>query len=134
MLPLCGYRDDERAGRPCTVYQVRPFLLAQAKEDINVKPYALAAVLLTACAIGLLLYHQPARVIGAPAPEAAKQKWEYKEITFSEVRLLGDPEGKKENPHALGLNKLGAEGWELVAVVPNNNDRRADRYVFKRAK
>lgn len=94
----------------------RGLITCQGKEDTNVKQYALAVAMLTACAIGLLLHHQPARVIGAP--EAAKQKWEYKKGAW-----LDEAE----------MNKLGDQGWELVAVTPDK-DWSIRHYVFKRAK
>jgi len=80
-----------------------------------VKRYALAVALLAACVIGLLLYHQPARVIAAA--EAAKQKWEYKSATALEDK---------------DLNRLGDEGWELVAVTVDKGG--GYYYFFKRAK
>ena len=42
---------------------------------------------------------QPTKALGAP--EAAKQKWEYKTETYL---------------NEAGMNKLGAQGWELVSV------------------
>jgi hypothetical protein len=80
---------------------------------------------LAACALGLLLYHQPPRATGGAA--AATPKWEYKQVDVTE--LLGDPATFKNLP--INLNKLGEEGWELVAVGPSK-DGGISQYVFKR--
>jgi hypothetical protein len=99
------------------------------------KLYALTPVLLTTCAIGLLMYHQPATVIGAP--EAAKQKWEYKRINYVDLNTLGGAPllGDENKFLAAGLNKLGDEGWELVAgETSTKRDEGFVYYVFKRAK
>ena len=47
-------------------------------------------------------------------------KWEYRVLTKSEVLALG------KNDLAAGLDKLGADGWELAAVE--------GQYIFKRLK
>jgi hypothetical protein len=92
-----------------------------------VKRYALAGLVLAACALGLVLHYQPPRAIGAA--EAAKQKWEYKQVSMLE--LAGDPVDVKNVP--INLNKLGDEGWELVAIAPTKDGTIVD-YVFKRPK
>jgi hypothetical protein len=103
-----------------------------AKEDTNVKRYALAALVLAACALGLLLYHQPPRATGAAA--AAKQKWEYMQVRSSEMFKAGGGEDVNnwDKDCSAGLSKLGDEGWELVAVSSTKDG--LERYVFKRPK
>jgi len=81
-----------------------------------VKQYVLAVILLAGCASGLLLYQQPTKALGAP--EAAKQKWEYKKETHLDEA---------------GMNKLGAQGWELVSVS-SDRDGNNKYYLFKRPK
>jgi hypothetical protein len=51
--------------------------------------------------------------------------WEYQIITLNI---------DKDTPHLRTLNQLGAEGWELVSVLPNSfDDLRCEMtYVFKR--
>jgi hypothetical protein len=53
-----------------------------------------------------LLVSRPTVVSGQDKPKA-RPVWEYKVLNGIQV---GDPEE--------GLNKLGAEGWELVALLP----------------
>jgi hypothetical protein len=89
-------------------------------ENTNVKRYALAAVLLAACGIGLLASRQPAAVVAAP--EAAKPRWEYMEL----VDLQFPKDSDK-------LGKLGDEGWELVAVA-SDKDGNITHAIFKRPK
>jgi len=50
------------------------------------------------------------------------QKWEYKIVTSS-VRSSGDEQE---------LNRLGEEGWELVAATWG--DTHGSKYIFKRRK
>ena len=52
---------------------------------------------------------------GAKRPEV-KVKWEYKVVTAAALEKLA----RKGSRDRLtdGLNKLGEQGWELVAVVP----------------
>jgi hypothetical protein len=110
----------------------RGFNRRPAKEDANVKRYALAAALLAACAIGLLLYHQPPTAAGAAA--AAAQKWEYKQVYWSKVFEAGGASDilHPDDDCSAGLSKLGDEGWELVAVSSTKDG--LEKYVFKRAK
>jgi hypothetical protein len=97
-----------------------------------VKRYALAALVLAGCALGLLLYHQPPRATGAA--EAAKQKWEYKQVQWQEVWKAGGGEdlNKLDKDCSVGLSQLGDEGWELVAVSSSKDG--IEKYVFKRPK
>src|SRR5438552_10170455 len=68
-------------------------------------------------------------VLGVGSPGAARSaepeprgaaRWEYRILTKDQVLELG----KKDL--AAGLNKLGDDGWELVAAPP------AEGYIFKR--
>ena len=51
--------------------------------------------------------------------------WEYQILTLSI---------ENDKSHVRTLNQLGAEGWELISVLPNRFDEfvRDMRYVFKR--
>jgi hypothetical protein len=69
---------------------------------------------------------QPGVILpSAPPPRAT---WEYKELSRTAVEALAGKEEKER--FVAGLNKLGAEGWELVAVDPTAKG--AGRYLFKR--
>lgn len=60
---------------------------------------------------------------------AAKTVWEYKFINSSDQNshpYMGDPER--------GLNKLGAEGWELVQFNPHDGTYWSGVWIFRRAK
>lgn len=53
-----------------------------------------------------------------PAPAAtprAIQRWEYKQITYNRVALIGDSEAE--------LRLLGLQGWELVSAFYDPNAR-----------
>jgi hypothetical protein len=54
-------------------------------------------------------------------------QWEYKEVSFNDL-------GKETNGLSLepGLNKLGIDGWELVAVNGDSKDRYHSHFIFKR--
>jgi len=66
----------------------------------------------------------------APAPPdkaaPAGPKWEYKVLNRGEIADLGNKD------FATGLNKLGDEGWEMVALGPGV--RNTQEYYFKRPK
>jgi hypothetical protein len=68
-------------------------------------------------AVGGLAF--PALSAGDDKPDF-NQKWEYRVLTRNQVLELG------KNDLTAGLDKLGAEGWELAAVEP--------QYIFKRPK
>jgi hypothetical protein len=61
-------------------------------------------------------------------------RWEYRIVTRSELAALGDKN------IAAGLNKLGEEGWELVAIEPGftappgAGGSTDSQYCFKRPK
>jgi hypothetical protein len=59
-----------------------------------------------------------------------KGKWEYRVLTKDEITELSNKN------FAAGLNKLGEDGWELVAVEPgfSNPPGKPAEYYFKRAK
>src|SRR5262245_30412877 len=62
---------------------------------------------------------------------AVRSGWEYKTATAKEVRDLAN------NDLTAGLNRLGEDGWELVAVEPRSDTGRSLRdatYYFKRPK
>jgi hypothetical protein len=62
-------------------------------------------------------------------PRDARPAWEYKELSRPEVEALAT--GEDKGRFAAGLNKLGSDGWELVALDPAGG--RPARYLFKRA-
>ncbi len=60
----------------------------------------------------------PPPAITAPAPAATARpitRWEYKQITYNRVALLGDSEAE--------LRLLGLQGWELVSAFFDPNAR-----------
>jgi len=57
--------------------------------------------------------------------DKAKVTWEYKVVPASELR--------PDYNYGEYLNKLGAQGWELVAVTDSNNTANTVMYL-KRAK
>jgi hypothetical protein len=71
----------------------------------------------------------PSGAAGQPA--ATRVKWEYKVLSTSAIEKLGGEDGM-----AAGLNKLGEDGWELVAIDPGHVPPpvKLPRYVFKRPK
>ena len=72
--------------------------------------WACAAVagLLSVC----LLVNWPT-VVSGQDKQKARPVWEYKVLYGKQLRDYGGAESEEE-----GLNKLGAEGWELVTVLP----------------
>jgi Bacterial type II/III secretion system short domain len=70
----------------------------------------------------------------APAGKAAgRPQWEYQTLSREKITELG------KNDFAAGLNKLGDDGWELVAVTLSQDARpqvpsRPAEYYFKRAR
>lgn len=61
---------------------------------------------------------QPGVAPAAPAPAATPRaivRWEYKQITYNRVALLGDSEAE--------LRLLGLQGWELVSAFFDPNAR-----------
>jgi hypothetical protein len=59
-----------------------------------------------------LLVSRPA-VVSAQDKQKARLVWEYKVLYGMQVQDYGGAKSEEE-----GLNKLGAEGWELVTVLP----------------
>jgi RNA polymerase sigma factor (sigma-70 family) len=114
---------------------------------------ALAAFLLLIGSVaGLLTYQSqaqqpvPAEGVGStPAPPpaqagqaAAWSRWEYKALTRTGVQDLGH-DAKDGDQLTSGLNRLGAQGWKLVAVDPGvqtgtgaTKIQTPSTYVFRR--
>jgi hypothetical protein len=67
--------------------------------------------------------------LGSGPALVVRTAWEYRTLTPEQVSRLA-PEQKDQGQFAGGLNKLGAEGWELVAFVPTPLGR--SEFVFKR--
>jgi hypothetical protein len=67
------------------------------------------------------------------AVPAATTEWEYKLMDDHAFFELGPKDGKLSRGHVLGegLNKLGAEGWELITVLKPDEGL---AYFFKRPK
>jgi hypothetical protein len=59
-----------------------------------------------------LLVGRPTVVSGQDKPKA-RPVWEYKVIYGKQLREYGGAKSEEE-----GLSKLGAEGWDLVTVLP----------------
>ena len=67
-------------------------------------------------AAGVLAVHEPARTADPPKPAA----WEYKVVGQYDLGVIGGGKGGVGTTADIekGLNKLGADGWELVTVLP----------------
>ena len=78
--------------------------------------------------------------------EGAKQKWEYCHVfgTYhtennqykAQMISASTPDGRIDEIESsfgglVALNKLGAEGWEIVAILPNQSN---PEYIMKRPK
>lgn len=70
-----------------------------------------------------------------PALKETSPKWEYKAIDRSKLYELGKKTVEKQGDEQLtaGLNALGEEGWQLVAIDSLPNGVRTF-YCFRRAK
>jgi hypothetical protein len=81
----------------------------------------LMAVVPLACVLGIVATPKTAGQTTGHAPSDKKQevkiKWQYKTTTAPEIEKLA-PKGSKDRLTD-GLNMLGDQGWELVAVVPS---------------
>jgi hypothetical protein len=89
-------------------------------------PLCALAGLLTA---GWAVAQQPDRPAfpgggGRGVRAVVRTAWEYRALDRAEIMKLASE--KEKDPLTEGLNKLGAEGWELVTVT------RGDGFVFKR--
>src|SRR5262245_41625953 len=100
----------------------------------KLKSGALVLVLIVGTTEGL-----SATAVGEPEKAQAKApiKWEYKAHSYDEIKLL-EFNKRGMDTRDYGLNMLGDEGWELVAIeppvpgpIPNFGGRPA-LYVFKR--
>jgi RNA polymerase sigma factor (sigma-70 family) len=93
-------------------------LKAMLLSKLKVVTAGLAAVILSVV-VGVVTTSAPAQ---APAPgggdqkQEAKVKWEYKAIPTGDIENLA-PRASKDRLTD-GLNALGDDGWELVAVQP----------------
>jgi RNA polymerase sigma factor (sigma-70 family) len=74
-----------------------------------------------------------------PPARASWPRWEYKALTRTEIETLGR-KGEGGFRLTVGLNELGAQGWELVAIEPGAAGRGGDAagassstYVFRRS-
>jgi hypothetical protein len=102
---------------------------------------ALLLVTVAASAGAVLLAGHSA---AAPAPPAGAKGWEYKMLFDFGISELVKPANPMEpergdfplrRSFADGMNKLGADGWELVAVAPASQIPNAHTvYYFKRPK
>ena len=54
------------------------------------------------------------------------QRWEYRIVCLNEDELFKSDEGSE----SLVLNKYGAEGWELAAIVESRLDDDPDVYAY----
>jgi hypothetical protein len=94
---------------------------------------SLIALLLVTGAAGVGAFLLAGHSTAAPAVPAGAKAWEYKVLYAVEIPRMGGPPAEKGAHSATsGLNTLGAEGWDLVAV--DNSPHEATKYVFKRPK
>jgi hypothetical protein len=84
--------------------------------------FLLSGTVVVALCVGTWLAGDALRAQGKAGPAAPAARWEYKIMTHWDLAHLGDPQEKPEpgvtHLAALGkgLDRLGAEGWELGAV------------------
>lgn len=74
--------------------------------------YIWACVVVGALLSLYLLVSGPTVVSGQDKPKA-RPAWEYKVLYGKQLQGYGGAKSEEE-----GLNKLGADGWELVSVLP----------------
>ena len=104
-------------------------------------------VLIAGLVVGAFLLNR--FVIASPAAnEEPKSRWEYCRVLgtwpsgqndnryVAQVVVPSTPEGKVDSietnsSSVVALNKLGADGWELVAAIPNGSNT---EFLLKRAK
>ena len=106
-------------------------------------------ILLLPVLIVALLFVVSRYASAKPPGEVTKQRWEYCLVLGSfpqgdanhykaQIILPGTPDGKFDEIESsfegvAALNKLGAEGWEIVGVIPTQQSDRTE-YLLKRAK
>lgn len=101
----------------------------------------LLALLVFGC-VGLLALNRYATAKPA-SPEETKHKWEYCYLFRSQLSenhykaQMISPDGRtiEIDSSYMGvgaLNKLGAEGWELVAIIPDQSMQANAEYILKR--
>jgi hypothetical protein len=103
-------------------------------------------LILLALAFGVFLVANQ-YVIAKPSPDEGKRKWEYchvfsassqetnkwKASVLTSATTAGRFDEIDTSADGLvGLNKLGAEGWELVAIIQNSSG--SPDYILKRPK
>jgi hypothetical protein len=90
-----------------------------------------ASALVTVGFLAMGFFGLPGWPVPAQEKPAAARKWEYNILTTIEIEKLS---GQQAGALVAGLNKLGEEGWELVAIEPGHVPPpvRLPRYVFKR--
>jgi hypothetical protein len=105
----------------------------------KLKIVAVVLLLIAVAGLGLGGLAYPIQAQDTGVREEAKQgkvypKWEYKALTPSAVGKLAGEDSK--NKLTDGLNVLGSEGWELVAVEPAAPGvlGSTNTYLFKRRK
>lgn len=77
-----------------------------------------AGLILAATFLAAAPAHATSVVVPTPAPTATPvpiKRWEYKQITYNRVALIGDSETE--------LRLLGLQGWELVSAFYDPNAR-----------
>jgi type II secretory pathway component GspD/PulD (secretin) len=90
---------------------------------MRVRSWMAFAIVFGACSAALA--GDAARDAGK-ANAAASPKWEYKILTKDGVADLGKGEV------GAGLNALGDDSWELIAVEPGGRSARESSFYFKR--
>ena len=81
--------------------------------------------------------------------EETKRKWEYCRVLGSyqsgdnhykaQILLPSTQDGRTDEIESsfgglAALNKLGAEGWEIVGIIPNQSNPQSTEYILKRPK
>ena len=103
----------------------------------------LLALLVLGCG-GLLALNRYATA-KPTSPEETKRKWEYCYVFRSQLlenhykAQMTSPDGRTNEIDSSymgvgALNKLGAEGWELVAIIPDQSTQANAEYILKRPK
>jgi hypothetical protein len=91
-------------------------------------------LVIAAVAVGVVLAPS-----GPARGQAAPPQWEYKLVLdngfkYNDKAVLGMAGLYDNEEHEKNLNRLGAEGWELVDVQIFDRDANSRQYIFKRPK